>query len=437
MNQHLFRGKRIDRQELPKALEILENTIINDLLLPHLGSEIVISAVERLLKETDFHPYLQELITSGVPDWKANRWLDTILAKMSPEALRKKITRELGENLNTWSEIEEDVFERRIPLGVLLHIGAGNVVALSALSVLEGLISGNINILKLPSYEGGISLRLLEDLVRIEPRLAPYIYVFDISSEEVKILELLGNIADAAVVWGSDEAILGIRKIAPATLKIIEWGHKISFAYISKMDVLGEFTEKFPEEFVDALATEICESDQQLCSSPQCIFLETDDLQSLHEFGQKLLHSLQQASQKFPASTRSIHEQAEITWTKEMVKMNSLQDGQYLFEDESKDYSVLIDPMAKLRTSPLFRNIWLMPIERKTILSVLRPHYGHLQTVGLACTWNDREELSELFYKAGVTRVTSISKMSTTYIGEPHDGKPTLLQYTRKVSRRI
>ncbi|MBN2222225.1 MAG: hypothetical protein JW708_08410 [Vallitaleaceae bacterium] len=426
---HLFRGKRIDQSELPKALDLLESTIEKDLLLPPLDCEIVISAMECLLKESHLHAYDQELIASGIPTWKTHQFMEAILASTHQEALRTKIQRELGEEINLWSEIEEGVFERRIPLGVLLHIGAGNVIALSALSVLEGLISGNINILKLPSYEGGISLRLLEDLVRIEPRLAPYIYVFDISSKETKILTFLGNIADAAVVWGSDEAIMGIRKIAPPTLKIIEWGHKLSFAYFAVMN-------KY-DEFIYHLAEEICKSDQQFCSSPQCIFLETDSEQALHDFGQKLIHSLKQASNKFPASTRSIHEQAEITWTKEMVKMNSLHDGQYLFEDDSKDYSVLIDPKAKLRTSPLFRNIWLMPIERKNMMSIIRPHYGHLQTVGLACEMKDLEELSELFYKAGVNRVTSISNMSTTYIGEPHDGKPTLLQYTRKVSRRM
>ncbi len=76
-----------------------------------------------------------------------------------------------------------------------------------------------------------------------------------------------------------------------------------------------------------------------------------------------------------------------------------------------------------------------MPIKRKDIIKILRPHKGHLQTVGLACKGCELEELSELFYIAGVNRVTSCDGMSQTYIGEPHDGKPTLLQYTRRVNR--
>ena len=42
------------------------------------------------------------------------------------------------------------------PLGVLLHIAAGNADGLPAFSVAEGLATGNINILKLPQADNGL-----------------------------------------------------------------------------------------------------------------------------------------------------------------------------------------------------------------------------------------------------------------------------------------
>lgn len=38
-----------------------------------------------------------------------------------------------------------------MPLGVLFHIAAGNAEALPAYSVAEGLLMGNVNLLKLPA----------------------------------------------------------------------------------------------------------------------------------------------------------------------------------------------------------------------------------------------------------------------------------------------
>ncbi|MBR2912876.1 MAG: hypothetical protein IKC40_03015, partial [Oscillospiraceae bacterium] len=63
------------------------------------------------------------------------------------------------------------------PLGTLLHIAAGNMDILPAYSVAEGLLTGNINILKLPSVDNGITVALFELLLTIEPRLRDYVYI--------------------------------------------------------------------------------------------------------------------------------------------------------------------------------------------------------------------------------------------------------------------
>jgi len=425
--EHIFRGCVITESELEHHLLKLDDTINTDLLLPPLDTEMVINAIWTLLQQTDFTDFKQQLIDIGQADWKAEAFIQSIKKSLTPTALHQKIVRELGEDFYKWVDVESGIQEQQQPLGVLLHIGAGNVVALSVLSVLEGLLSGNINVLKLPSYEGGISLTLLKRLVIIEPRLAPYIYVFDISSEDKKTIEILGNVADAIVVWGSDKAIYGIRQMAPAHLPIIQWGHRMSFAYLTPGQHLTASLEQ--------LAEEICLSDQQFCSSPQCLFVETDDMELIDTCAKKLKEAITKQAIKYPAAAIQIHEQAEVTWTKELVKMASVLGQQELIESDYKDFSIMIDEQPSLKASPLYRNIWLMPIKRLELLTILRKHKGHLQTAGLACHEEAYDDLSNLLYKAGVTRVTTLGNMSQTYVGEPHDGKATLLQYTRTVSR--
>ena len=50
----------------------------------------------------------------------------------------------------------EEIREETRPLGVLLHIAAGNAEGLPFFSVVEGLLAGNINILKLPGMDDGV-----------------------------------------------------------------------------------------------------------------------------------------------------------------------------------------------------------------------------------------------------------------------------------------
>jgi hypothetical protein len=115
--------------------------------------------------------------------------------------------------------------------------------------------------------------------------------------------------------------------------------------------------------------------------------------------------------------------QAQITWTHELIKLEELLEEKRLITNEQRQYSAMVDYTTKLKTSPLFRNIWVMPVERCNLVNILRAHKGHLQTVGLSCNQEEFDKLSRTFYSAGVNRVTTCGYMSVNYSGEPHDGQ--------------
>ncbi|MBB2183343.1 hypothetical protein H0486_10685 [Lachnospiraceae bacterium MD1] len=58
---------------------------------------------------------------------------------------------------------------------------------------------------------------------------------------------------------------------------------------------------------------------------------------------------------------------------------------------------------------------------------------GYLQTVALLCATNEIAELSELFLKAGATRITTVKDMSRMLCGEAHDGEYPLRRHSRIV----
>jgi hypothetical protein len=425
---NIYRGEPISKDEFIAKLSGLKEKIEADLLLEPLFPQVVIEAVHNLSKKINVQEVTEQLVELGIPKWTAEEYIKVTIDSLDRKSLSTKVKAELGQEPFVWKKVRDDIEEKEQPLGVIMHIGAGNALGLSAFSVIEGLLTGNINILKLPENEGGISSKILMELVELEPRLKPYIYVIDVSSKNKEVISKLIELVNAVVVWGSDEAISAIRQLAPPYLPIIEWGHRLSFAYFTK----GEDNEKA----LEGLAKDICLTDQLYCSSPQCVFYETDDTEELDEFAYKLASHIEKVTKLYPAAERPIDVQAQVTWTQELVKMEELLGEKRLITDSNKQYSILVDYKAELKPSPLFRNIWVMPIKREKLLSLLRVHSGHLQTVGLSCNDLELKELSKLLYAAGINRITNCGAMSINYDGEPHDGVYALGRYVRKVNRR-
>lgn len=425
---NIFRGEPISKNDFIDRLPEAKARIEEDLLLPRLLPEVVIEAANILAGEIDQKEIVQQLVALGIQKWAAEEYVSVTVKSMDKMELIKKLHSELGEEPFVWKVVGNDIEESNYPLGVIMHIGAGNALGLSAFSVIEGLMTGNINILKLPENEGGISSKILLRLSEIEPRLKPYIYVLDVSSKNHEVICKLIEMANAVVVWGSDEAITAIRQLAPPYLPVIEWGHRLSFAYFTK--------HENDHKDLEGLARDICITDQLYCSSPQCVFYETENPREIDEFAFRLSRHMQSVGTQYPAASRPIDVQAQITWTHELIRMEEILNEKRLITDKEREYGVMIDYNAELKASPLFRNVWVMPIKRKELLGMLRVHKGHLQTVGLSCSRDELAQLSQVFYAAGITRIAECGYMSVYYSGEPHDGVFALQRYIKRVNRR-
>ena len=110
------------------------------------------------------------------------------------------------------------------------------------------------------------------------------------------------SLCNAVAVWGSDAATSGVRKLAPAGIKIVEWGNRISFAYFTK--------EGCNEKTFRGLAEDVCVNDQQACSAPQVVYYETDSNEELDKFAEELMKYLQEVSDTYPLHPMSIAEKA-------------------------------------------------------------------------------------------------------------------------------
>jgi len=407
----------------------LAKSIIETLAEDELDVKMVVAACGKLVKSIKFETFSEIASNLAVPEYVVAAYYQQLKSMFSAKALKKRLEKELGkgyDKAHCFKPINSDtrVYEQIKPLGVLFHVAAGNVDGLPAYSVIEGLLTGNINILKLPSNaDGGLTIQLLLRLVEIEPLLKNYIYVFDYSSKEKQRMKELIELADAVVVWGSDSATASLRKMVPPNVKLIEWGHKVSFAYATIKGMSRANMIK--------LAQHICETDQLLCSSCQGIYLDTDEMEELENLAVKFQKILNQVAKKYPrAVDLGISSKRSLQLLNE--ELDAIDNGQRLLKDANS--AVIVYRDSELTTSYMYRTVWMKRLPRRDFLQVIRKHKNHLQTISLLCKQKETEELRQLVLKTGIVKVVDVLNMSNSYCGEPHDGEFSLRRYTRIVN---
>ena len=336
----------------------------------------------------------------------------------SKEGLLKKIDIELGDLKNGVLSLDENNNRYYEPLGILFHIAAGNVDLLPAYSVVEGLLVGNINILKLPTGDNGLSILLLKELIKEAPVLKDYIYVFDVPSTEVDTIKQLSNMADATIVWGGDEAQRAARSFVDIHSSIISWGHKISFSYVDN---------NIADEEIEALCTSICLSNQLFCSSSQGIYMNTDDMEELHKLAKRVLPIFAKVSKSM--NTLPLTMKAKNS----LMLYNDELEGNLNNIYKDSGVSIVVKEDNKLELSYLFQNIWIKALKKEDIVNVLKENKNLLQTVSINKNLNDKEDVIRLLAKAGAVRITALGDNSRMLAGESHDGEYALRRYIRIV----
>lgn len=336
----------------------------------------------------------------------------------SKEGLLKKIDIELGDLKNGVLSLDENNNRYYEPLGILFHIAAGNVDLLPAYSVVEGLLAGNINILKLPTGDNGLSILLLKELIKEAPVLKDYVYVFDVPSTEVETIKQLSNMADATIVWGGDEAQRAARSFVDIHSSIISWGHKISFSYVDN---------NVTDEEIEALCTSICLSNQLFCSSSQGIYMNTDDLEELHKLAKRVLPIFAKVSKAM--NTLPLTMKAKNS----LMLYNDELEGNLNNIYKDSGVSIVVKEDNKLELSYLFQNIWIKALKKEDIVNVLKTNKNLLQTVSTNKNLKDKEDIVSLLAKAGAVRITALGDNSRMLAGESHDGEYALRRYIRIV----
>ncbi|MEZ0091857.1 acyl-CoA reductase [Streptacidiphilus sp. EB129] len=438
-DQHYWQGEWVDEAEADRRLDLLDG-YVRDALTERFSPLVVLAACDRLAVALADPASAQSvrlaarLREAEITDAEAERTLTDISEALSREALETKLMRELGgidPGRLARFDFRREIFEGWLPVGLLVHVAPGNAPAAGALSVVEGLMAGNINAIK-TSGTGRFTHALLSELADLDPTgsIAARVIVLGFPSSRTSWLERLCGAADAVAAWGGEEALAGVAALVPPGCRLVDWGPKLSFGYLTA-DAWSDRSTLL------GIVDDICRLDQQACSSPQVVYLDTDDPEQVFAFAERFAAVLAETVPGLKPALPGLLEGAEITNTVLVARLEEHLGLTRVHAAPDGSWHVLADTRAALRASPLFRTVWVKPLPRKEITAVLRPMRRYLQTVGIGANRADTAELAGAVLAAGAQRVTVPGEMLSSYDGEPHDGVYALQRYSRRVDVQL
>lgn len=155
--------------------------------------------------------------------------------------------------------------------GVAFHIAPSNVPVNFAYSLVTGLLTGNSNIVRVPSKnfpQVEIITEAFNKALNKHEEMRPYILCVRYDRDK-EINDMFSAIADVRVIWGGDQTIADIRKsILPPRSGEITFADRYSLAVIDSDSYLSiENKLQVAEDFYN----DTFFSDQNACTSPRLI----------------------------------------------------------------------------------------------------------------------------------------------------------------------
>ena|ERR1017187_4383790 len=306
-------------------------------------------------------------------------------------------------------------FRRAFPRGLALHYLVGNIPLASLYSLLRGIITRNMNLVKWATRDPITPLGFVQAFLEVDPS-HPVSRSLSVAywPHQALIEEACLRIADTVCVWGSGEAVEAIkRKVGPG-IPISEYGPRRTAAVV---DLEACDVDRAAYRLVEDVAF----YDQEACLSCQRAFVRGD----VDDFVEKLGDCFELFSQHYPISAFSrdvsAHRSLSLLEAKYMgwkVKMGC-------------DWAVVVakEPQA-LTAHPLCRTLYIHPIQE--VGEVARYLDRRTQTLSVY-PWSLTQTFRDTWARCGVDRLVDLGGARMPRPGLTHDGTFGLHPFVRIV----
>jgi len=347
-----------------------------------------------------------------------------IINFLRKDNLDKLLRIALNNNIEVLDRFQKDHILNKFimahPKGIVTHWLAGNVPVLGMISLVQGILTKNINIIKLPSRNGLILPNMINILkefnCKVDNKEIKGIDIFASTSfvycdkDDIDAQNELSKNSDIRIAWGGKDAVERVMTLPRkfGTEDII-FGPKYSFVYIDntlKIEKLKDITYK--------LSLDVSIFEQQGCNSPHTVFIQNDGEVNLDDFCNQLASSMDEVLKRLPKHKVSPSESLSVINTRTKYAFDAR-----VITSNGSEWTIIISDEDGLADACYSRTIFVKSVtEIKQVIKVVQKNKH--QTLGLFLNPDKKLDFARQITSKGIERITDIGQMSAfTY---PWDG---------------
>jgi len=339
------------------------------------------------------------------------------------------ITRELGCNglYGGWTEYGRAAC-KAFPVGIVGHWPAGNVAIQPILSMTCALLGGNAALVRVPHGLMDVMQLLMEKLVETDAGelLTPRIFMAGFDHDRHDLQEAMARVVDGAMIWGGEGAVLQIRALPfPHWARLAVFGPRIS---VAAMDAGAWANSDESASWCRRIARDVWQFDQQACSSPQVLFLERGNGDSITNFLTVLQRAFENENEAHPRRAIAAALTSAICHARASWLVND-PTHQAVFP-MGPDWTLLVGRGSDLPQPVQGRTLTVLEVDN--LLDAFSKFDGNVQTLGLGIADPEKErKLVSLAGNRGVDRIVKLGQMHVFV--PPWDGLDLIRPMVRMV----
>ena len=356
---------------------------------------------------------------------------------------RENLVKRLDVDLDAAAYLDGWVYHQRFggfllaqPLGVVAHVSAGNVFVGGVDSLIQGIVTKNVSLMKMSSVDPLFPVLFARSLRELDAEgvVSASVALLLWPGGDAAIERVIKQGCDGVVVYGGAETVRSYREDLGLHTKLIEYGPEYSFVMV--------MPDALARTGLDAAARRIARDvvmwEQSACSSPHAVYVENaEGATTADDLADALARALAEWARELPPGTITDDEGTEITRVREMAKVEQVMGTACLLAPPGggTEWTVVVQRTPDFDTSCLNRTVFVKPVARlEEGIAAMEPLAEYLQSVAILADLPRAEALGQALTRLGADRFVEIGQMAVRKHGTPHDGTRGLAELVRWTS---
>ena len=433
--------ERITVEDITEVMEKARTHVEQIRNIPEIYILDILDRVGRIFEDVE-SPFCKEVAATmnrqlGWSEEMVVEGLRTISDILTQDHLVARLEADLGDigylDEFTWNPAFRGMVKAE-PSGIISHVSAGNVFVGAVDTLVQGLITKNVNILKMSSADPVFPMIFADVLKKVDYKgiLSQAFALVPFKGGDKEVEAVVKKESDVLVVYGGEETVKAYREGTGFHTRIIEYGPKYSLSIISA----SQLSESNMDEVALGLARDFSMWEQSACSSPHAVFVDSE--KKAEEFAHTLARALAYWAEKIPHSRIPLNEAVEVLRTRELARVDqALGEAELIIPAvDNQDWTVILQRKCTFKVSPHHRTAYVIvsPDHFSATLDALSSYGKFIQSISLLMPPKEKLAMSDALAGIGADRITDIGMMARRKHGTPHDGTRGTSDMVRWVS---